>query len=87
MVAMTGMTAPLSADVLLLDAISSEAPNAPAGVLRPSRGMSMETVRSRFGTPASESGPVGEPPITRWDYEMYSVFFEDNLVLNTVIHR
>lgn len=85
--AFIGFSMPVSADVLLLDAISAEPPNAPAGVMRPSRGMSMQTVKDRFGAPDAEHGPVGEPPITRWDYGMYSVFFEHNLVLNTVIHR
>jgi len=81
------LTAPLSADVLLLDAISAEAPNAPAGILRPERGLSMTTVRQRFGEPLKEHATIGEPPITRWDYEMFSVFFEHEFVLNSVVHR
>jgi hypothetical protein len=29
---------------------------------------------------------VGHPPITRWDYPAYSVFFEHDHVLHTVAH-
>ena len=49
--------------------------------------MNMDTVKQRFGEPAQSFAAVGEPPITRWDYDAYSVFFEHELVLSTVIHR
>ncbi|MEJ2213867.1 MAG: hypothetical protein P8Y20_07355 [Gammaproteobacteria bacterium] len=81
-------TAPVAlSDVLLIDVINEEAPNSPAGIPRPSRGMNMDTVKKRFGEPAQSFAAVGEPPITRWDYDAYSVFFEHELVLSTVIHR
>ncbi len=54
-------------------------------VKTPSRGMSMETVRSKFGEPKSITPAVGDPPITRWDFEKFHVFFEYNLVLHAVI--
>ena len=47
----------------------------------------MPAVEARFGKPDSVQGPVGEPPITRWDYPRFSVFFEYDTVLDTVIHR
>ena len=81
-------TAPVAfSDVLLIDVIAEEAPNSPAGIPRPSRGMHMDKVKQRFGDPVKEFATVGEPPITRWDYADYSVFFEYDMVLNTVIHR
>lgn len=76
-----------TADVLLIDAISEAAPNTTEGLARPSRGMNMDSVRSKFGEPDKAHPQVGEPPITRWDYAGYSVFFEHDLVLNTVVHR
>lgn len=75
------------ADVLLLEAIQHEPPNAPEGIPRPSRGMTMDQVRQQFGEPLKEHPWVGDPPITRWDYDKFSVFFENQYVLDTVIHR
>ncbi len=78
---------PASAEVLLIDAIGQEPPNNEQGLLRPQRGEKMPAVEARFGKPDSVQGPVGEPPITRWDYPRFSVFFEYDTVLDTVIHR
>lgn len=55
-----------------------------SSVNRPSRGMSMSTVESRFGHPASRHNAIGEPPITRWDYPGFSVFFEHQYVIHAV---
>ena len=78
---------PSMAEVLLLDVISQEPPNSPAGIVRPSRGMSMDRVREKYGEPEKRDGPVGEPPITRWVYPTYNVYFEHNLVLTSVLSR
>ena len=75
------------ADVLLLDAITSAPPNSESGVLRPRSGTSMTQVKNRFGEPDSVKGPVGEPPITRWTYPAYSVYFEHEHVIDVVVHR
>ena len=45
----------------------------------------MDSVERRFGTPESVRGPVGEPPITRWQYPRFEVVFEDDRVIHTVI--
>ncbi|MFC1684978.1 hypothetical protein ACFL0R_05875 [Pseudomonadota bacterium] len=73
----------VSADVLLLDAIAE----VPANIEHPSRGMSMAQVKQKFGEPQQEFPWVGDPPITRWVYEKFTVYFEHNLVLETVVHR
>ncbi|MGD2118358.1 MAG: hypothetical protein PVG66_08375 [Chromatiales bacterium] len=78
---------PAYSDVLLLDAIAEEPANAESGVPRPTRGMKMEAVRQQFGEPVKEHPWVGDPPITRWDYENFSVYFEFDLVLDTVVYR
>ena len=78
---------PAQADTLLIDVIAESAPNSTDGMLRPHRGMDMAAVKQKFGTPSLEHPWVGEPPITRWDFDGYSVFFEHNIVLATVIHR
>lgn len=55
-----------------------------SGVSTPARGLSMDAVEARFGAPASRHHAVGQPPITRWDYGTFSVFFERNLVIHSV---
>ena len=84
------LTLPLAgvhADVLLLDAIHKVPANSSQGVLRPSRGLKMPQVRSRFGEPVKEHPWVGDPPITRWEYDRFTVYFEHQYVINSVVHR
>ncbi|WP_423820915.1 hypothetical protein V5738_11280 [Salinisphaera sp. SPP-AMP-43] len=45
----------------------------------------MTEVRQAHGTPALVRGPVGQPPITRWDYAGFHVYFENQQVIHTVI--
>jgi len=73
---------PVVADVLLMEGIQS----APA-VNVPRNGITMAQVRQQYGNPVTERPTVGEPPITRWDYDGYSVFFEHDLVLHSVVHH
>lgn len=56
----------------------------PASADRPARGMSMEKVEATFGAPTNRATPVGEPPITRWEYPGFVVYFEHRLVIHTV---
>lgn len=81
------LSAPSHADVLLLDAIASAPPNAQDGLLRPRSGASMTQVEQKFGPPNSVKEAVGEPPITRWIYPDYTVYFEHQFVINVVVHR
>lgn len=53
----------------------------------PDRGTTMETVRARLGEPARRVGPVGDPPITRWVYDRFTVYFEHDRVLHAVKNR
>lgn len=76
-----------NADVLLLEAIAQAPANSADGVPRPTRGLSMPQVRSRYGEPARELPWVGDPPITRWEYNDFTVYFEHQFVINSVIHR
>ncbi len=56
-------------------------------VIVPGNGMTMDQVAQRFGEPKEKVGAVGDPPISRWVYEGYTVFFEHDLVLHSVVHR
>ncbi len=80
-------TASSHADVLLLDAIQEVPANNPEGIPRPTNGQSMDQVKGRYGEPKNIIPAVGDPPITRWVYDRFTVYFEHNLVINTVVHR
>lgn len=67
-----------SADVLIIEKLEA------ARTEVPSRGMTMDRVQGRFGAPLSVAGPVGEPPITRWDYNGFVVIFEYRHVVHSV---
>jgi len=54
---------------------------------RPSRGMTQSSVESRYGSPISVVAPVGDPPITRWVYADFVVFFEYDRVIHAVVKR
>jgi len=71
-----------SADVLLIEEVRQADRMEP-----PANGLKQAEVRARFGEPAATHAPVGDPPITRWDYDGWSVYFEHDLVLFTVLHK
>jgi hypothetical protein len=52
----------------------------------PGNGLTMAEVEQRFGSPTERAPAVGEPPITRWTYDDYSVYFEHELVIESVLH-
>jgi hypothetical protein len=54
---------------------------------RPTRGMTQTSVESKYGSPSSVKAPVGEPPITRWEYPDFVVFFEHDRVIHAVLKR
>lgn len=80
MCAMTSIAG--AGDVLLIEKVEER-------MLRdlPANGLSMEEVERRFGAPEEKRPSVGDPPITRWTYEDYSVFFEHDLVIESVVHH
>ncbi len=82
-----GATSLVGADVLLIQTIQEAPANGPEGIPRPVRGMSRKDVEQIYGVPLQKHAPVGQPPISQWDYEKYSVFFESGSVLHAVVHR
>src|SRR5450755_4226011 len=54
-------------------------------IARPHRGMTMHAVEAKFGAPQERHGAVGEPPISRWDYPGFTVFFEKDRVIHAVV--
>jgi hypothetical protein len=66
------------------DELQIAAPQAtPADI--PGRGMTMDKVQSRFGAPSQKLAAVGQPPITRWEYPSYVVYFEYDHVIHSVV--
>lgn len=56
-----------------------------SNIARPSGGMKMDEVERKFGAPTMRHPTVGKPPITRWDYPQFSVFFEGDRVIHAVV--
>lgn len=71
---------PAQADRLLIERLEASAGTADT----PRRGSSMERVRERFGEPEDTREAVGDPPITRWEYDGFTVFFEHDHVIHAV---
>jgi hypothetical protein len=56
----------------------------------PRRGLSMAQVEQRYGAPVDKLPTAGgdaprHPPINRWRYNGYTVYFERNRVLHSVV--
>ena len=66
--------------------VSKQSPELQA-IERPANGISKEQVESTFGSPKEVLEATGEPPITTWIYDHFSVYFEYNTVLHSVLHQ
>lgn len=62
-------------------------PMEPAPTTLPGRGMTMEQVEARFGAPSEKVERVGDPPIARWVYGSFTVYFEHDKVIHAVTHK
>lgn len=67
--------------------LGAQPPNTAEGMPRPTRGMTMDAVVERFGEPAKRLPAVGEPPITRWIYDRFTVYFEGERAVHAVVNR
>jgi hypothetical protein len=72
-----------AADTLLMETINTS----PKDLARPTTGQNMDQVKSRYGKPTNVLPAVGDPPITRWVYGDFTVYFEHNLVITSVVHH
>jgi hypothetical protein len=70
-----------NADTLLIDGIASGSDSVPTA------GITKDRVAANWGEPASKIAAVGEPPISRWVYDDFVVFFEFDHVIHTVAKR
>ncbi|NIM70594.1 MAG: hypothetical protein GTN86_08235 [Xanthomonadales bacterium] len=74
-------TAPALADVLIIDEVRQV-----ERMTLPRNGQSKANIEAQYGAPKKRHEAVGDPPISRWEYEDYSVYFEYDLVLFSVLH-
>jgi hypothetical protein len=56
-----------------------------SSVTLPERGSSMSQVADRFGAPGERVAAVGQPPISRWVYPSFIVYFEHDHVVHAVV--
>ena len=81
-----------NADVLKIQSVgSTSGTHSGAKTERPSRGMSKASVEKKYGQPITRKEPVGENAkrkhhrgISRWVYNEYMVYFDDDYVIDTV---
>ncbi len=69
------------------DTLKMSGAAAGSGDSRPTRGMTQASVESKYGSPVAVKAPVGDPPITRWEYQDFVVFFEYDKVIHAVVKR
>ncbi|MBV1882650.1 MAG: hypothetical protein KUG82_13515 [Pseudomonadales bacterium] len=53
---------------------------------RPNKGMDKQEVYSHFGDPIKQTNSVGKPPISSWVFDKFTVYFEYEHVVHTVLH-
>lgn len=70
------------ADTLLVERVQR---NTAATV--PTKGTTMSQVESQFGPPQQKVDPVGKPPISRWVYPGFTVYFEHSHVIHAVVNK
>jgi len=70
-----------TADVLIIDEVRQA-----ERMELPKNGQSKAEIETKFGTPIEKHSAVGDPPISSWKYDKYSVYFEYDLVLFSVLH-
>lgn len=80
-----GMSANISAEEINIPAAESKPSE--FSVRLPGRGMSMENVQSSFGEATEKFSSVGEPPITKWNYKNFTVYFESEFVIHAVVNN
>lgn len=86
-VALLALPLSASADTLLIERVQDE-----SAVALPARGLSMAEVEARHGAPADRMDPRGGqkrqwPTIHRWVYPQFTVYFEQDRVIDAVLNK
>jgi len=53
-------------------------------LIKPEKGQSKSSVVEQFGEPNNKLGPTGQPPISTWRYQRFTVYFENDTVIHSV---
>jgi hypothetical protein len=77
-----GLLASANADTLKTSGI-----NAGEDGSRPLRGITQAQVEAKYGNPVSKKAAVGDPPISSWEYQNFTVYFEHDRVIHAVLKR
>ena len=77
-----GLSAGASADTLNTSGISAGEDGS-----RPMRGTTQAQVEAKYGSPVSKKAAVGDPPISSWEYQDFTVYFEYDRVIHAVLKR
>ncbi len=56
-----------------------------ASIRRPHNAQTKEAVLAQYGEPNNKVAAIGDPPITRWEYSKFNVFFEYDRVIHSVL--
>ncbi len=88
------ITAVLCISILTASAVQADVLRIPisqqgsVNLQMPAHGDQQAQVLKQFGEPRLRHQSVGQPPISRWDYPGFTVYFEKNTVVNSVqIHQ
>ncbi|HWV14216.1 MAG TPA: hypothetical protein VN030_02210 [Cellvibrio sp.] len=54
-------------------------------IARPTLGMSKARVQQQFGEPLQQTAAKGKPPISSWEYAQFTVYFENDHVIHSVL--
>lgn len=84
-VLLLGLSVNLTAEEINIPAAKTE--SSEFSVQLPGRGMAMENVQSRFGDAPEKFSAVGDPPITKWIYKNFTVYFESEFVIHAVVNN
>src|SRR5262245_19276588 len=95
LVTLLACLAPVGAAVAETLVVDDQVQVRQSAVDRPIRGSTMSAVEQTFGAPGQKHAAVGgcnantnpckTPPITRWDYPGFAVFFENEHVIESVV--
>ena len=91
-----GSASLIAASLLLVSAVHADALDVQKNAQRsraaglPTRGLSMAQVEQRYGAPVEKLATAGgdaplHPPINRWRYNGYTVYFERSRVITAVV--
>ena len=74
----------LPTDDVVRESVAVEKPAPAPTFTLPKRGTLMTEVERAFGKPVRAAAAVGTPPITRWEYQHFTIYFERDRVLHAV---